>query len=54
MNSVKIVLFLWQMGVVDSLTLMQFFINCGAQYTGVAFGEVASCISDVHPRALLF
>ena len=46
-------IFLWQIGVVDSLTLMQFFINCAAQYTGLTLAEVANYMSDIRPNVLL-
>lgn len=39
MNPIKIMIFLWQLGIVDSLTFLQFCINCGAQYTGLTVAE---------------
>lgn len=33
MNSIKMMIFLWQLEIVDSLTLLQFCRNCGAQST---------------------
>lgn len=50
MNSIKIMVFLWQLGIVDSLTFLQFCINCGAQYTGLTFGGAAG---DIGPSVLL-
>ena len=46
-------IFLWQFGLVDSLTLLQFFINCGAQYTGLTLGEAAGYMGDIGPSVLL-
>jgi len=53
MNSIKIMIFLWQLGVVDSLTFLQFCINCGAQYTELTLGEAAGYMSDIGPSVLL-
>lgn len=53
MNSIKIIIFLWQLGLVDTLTLLQFCINCGAQYTGLTLGEAAGYMGDIGPSVLL-
>jgi hypothetical protein len=56
MNSIKIMIFLWQIGVVDSLTLIQFFINCGTQYAGLTLAELATYTNDasnLRPTVLL-
>ena len=53
MNSIKIMIFLWHLGVVDSLTLFQFFMNCGAQYGGVVVAEAAGSMNDIGPSVLL-
>ena len=53
MNSIKIMIFLWQLGVVDSLTLFQFCINCGAQYGGLVVAEAAGSMNDIGPSVLL-
>ena len=53
MNSLKIMIFLWQFGIIDSLTLLQFCINCGAQYTGLTFGQAAGHMGDIGPSVLL-
>jgi len=29
--TLQVMILLWQLGIVDSLTLLQFCINCGAQ-----------------------
>jgi hypothetical protein len=50
MNEIKIMIFLWQIGVVDSLTFFQFCMNCGAQYTGLTLGQAAG---DIGPSVLL-
>ena len=44
---------LWQLGIIDSLTLLQFCINCGAQYTGLTLGEAAGYMGDIGPGVLL-
>jgi len=46
-------IFLWQIGVVDSLTFFQFCMNCGAQYTGLTLGQAAGYIGDIGPSVLL-
>jgi hypothetical protein len=53
MNEIKIMIFLWQIGVVDSLTFFQFCMNCGAQYTGLTLGQAAGYIGDIGPSVLL-
>jgi hypothetical protein len=53
MNSIKIMIFLWHLGVVDSLTLFQFCINCGAQYGGLVGAEAAGSMNDIGPSVLL-
>lgn len=47
MNSIKIMVFLWQLGIVDRLTFLQFCINCGAQYKGLTLGETAGYMGDI-------
>ena len=44
---------LWQFEIIDSLTLVQFCINCGAQYTGLTLGEAAGYMGDIGPSVLL-
>ena len=44
---------LWQFGIIDSLTLFQLCINCGAQYTGLMLGEAAGYMNDIGPGVLL-
>lgn len=39
-TSLRIVLFLWQIGWVDSLTAATFFANVGAQYAGIVSGTL--------------
>ena len=51
--TLKIMIFLWQFGIVDSLTLLQFCINCGAQYTGLTLAEAAGYMGDIGPSLLL-
>jgi hypothetical protein len=53
MSSIKIMIFLWQLGIVDSLTLFQFCINCGGQYGGLVVAEAAGSINDIGPSVLL-
>ena len=53
MTALKIMIFLWQCGVVDSLTLLQFFINCGSQYSRITLAQAAGDIADIGPGALL-
>lgn len=53
MNSIKIMIFLWQLGIVDSLTFLQFCRNCGAQYTGLTLAEAVGYMNDIGPSVLL-
>ena len=52
MNPLKIMILLWQFGIIDSLTLLQFCINCGAQYTGLTLGEAAGYMGDIGPGTI--
>ena len=45
--------FLWKLGAVDSLTLLQFCANCGVQYGGLVVGEAAGYKNDIGPSVLL-
>jgi hypothetical protein len=38
-SSVKVMIFLWKIGIVDSLTLAQFLMNATAQYGGVVVAQ---------------
>ena len=53
MNSLKIMVLLWQIGTIDTLTLLQFYINCGAQYAGLTLGTAAGYMGDLGPGVLL-
>ena len=44
---------LWQVGIIDTLTLLQFYINCGAQYAGLTLGTAAGYMGDLGPGVLL-
>jgi hypothetical protein len=46
-------MFLWQLGVVDTLTAIQFCMNVGAQYAGISLGQAAGNMDDIGPRVLL-
>ena len=52
-STIQVMVLLWQLGVVDSLTLLQFCINCGAQYGGLVVGEAAGYMNDIGPSVLL-
>lgn len=53
MNALKIMVLLWQVEIIDSLTLLQFCINCGVQYTGLTLGEAARYTGDIGPGVFL-
>ena len=50
-SSIKLIYFLWQIGMVDSLTLIQFVINGGTQYTGFVIAHTVG--QNFEPSALL-
>ena len=52
-STIKVMVLLWQFGIVDSLTLLQFYINYAAQYTGLTLGEAAGYMGDIGSGALL-
>ena len=39
--------------MVDNLTLFQFCLNCGVQYTSLTFCEATGCIEEIGPGVLL-
>ena len=53
MNSIKIMIFLWQLRIVDSLTFLQFCINCGTQYTVLTLAEAIGYMNDIGSSVLL-
>ena len=44
---------LWQLGVVDTLTMLQFFINCGSQYASIVAVESTGNFSKIGLSVLL-
>ena len=53
MDSFKIMILLWQVGIIDSLTLFQFIMNCGSQYAGLTLSEATGYINDIGPGIFL-
>lgn len=50
-NSLQLMYFLWQIGIVDSLTLIQFTINGFVQYGGFVVGHTVG--QNLEPSALI-
>ena len=45
-------LFFWQIGLVDTLSLIQFCINTGSQYGAIVVASAAGNFSDIGPKVL--
>jgi hypothetical protein len=51
--SLKLMFFFWQIGFVDTLTLIQFCLNSGIQYSSIVLASCAVNFSDIRPSVLL-
>ena len=51
--SLQLMIFLWKCGIVDSLSMLQFCINCGTQYGTIVAGAAAGNFSEIGPSVLL-
>ena len=52
-NSLTLMFFFWQIGLVDIFTLIQFCINSGSQYAAVVVASASGNFSDFGPKILL-
>ena len=48
-TSLKLMLFFWQVGLVDTFSLIQFCINTGSQYVAIVVDSVKTPVLDIHP-----
>ncbi len=51
-TSLKLMLFFWQVGLVDTFSLIQFCINTGSQYGAIVAASAAGNFSDIGPKVL--
>lgn len=51
-TSLKLMLFFWQVGLVDTFSLIQFCINTGLQYGAIIVASAAGNFSDIGPKVL--
>ena len=51
-TSLKLILFFWQVGLVDTFSLIQFCINTGSQYGAIVAASAAGNFSDIGPKVL--
>ena len=51
-TSLKLMLFFWQVGLVDTFSLIQFCINTGSQYGAIVVASAAGNFSDIGPKVL--
>lgn len=51
-TSLKLMLFFWQIGFVDTFSLIQFCINTGSQYGAIVVASAAGNFSDIGPKVL--
>ena len=52
-TSLKLMIFLWKIGFIDTFSLMQFFVNTGVEYSGVVVASAAGNFSQIKSAALL-
>ena len=50
---IQVMVLLWQLKLIDSLTFIQFCINCGTQYGTIVAAEATVCIDDIGPGVIL-
>ena len=51
-TSLKLMLFFWQVGLVDTFSLIQFCINTGSQYGAIVAASAAGNFSEIGPKVL--
>jgi len=51
-SSLRLMLFFWQAGLVDTFSLLQFFINTGSQYGTIVLASAGGNFSDIGPKVL--
>lgn len=51
-TSLKLMLFFWQVGLVDTFSMIQFCINTGSQYGAIVVASAAGNFSDIGPKVL--
>lgn len=51
--SLKTMVLLWQFGLVDSLSMVQVFLNVSSQYGAIVVGAATRRYSNIGPRVLL-
>jgi hypothetical protein len=51
-TSFKLMLFFWQVGLVDTFSLIQFCVNSGSQYGAIVVASAAGNFSDIGPKVL--
>ena len=48
----QILMLFWNMGFVDTFSVLKLCINCGSQYVGVVLSSAAGNFSDIGPKVL--
>lgn len=51
-TSLKLMLFFWQAGFVDTFSLIQFCVNTGSQYWAIVVASAGDNFSDIGPKVL--
>ena len=52
-TSLKLMLVFWQVGLVDTFSMIQFCLNAGTQYGAIVVASAAGNFSDIGPKVLL-
>ena len=51
-TSLQLMLFFWQVGLVDTFSFIQFCINSGTQYGAIVLASAAGNFSEISPKVL--
>ena len=51
-TSSELMLFFWQVGLVDTFSVIQFCINIGSQYVAIVAASAVGNFSDIGPKVL--
>ena len=49
----QLLMIFWQIGVIDTFSVLKLCVNCGSQYAGIVLSSAAGNFSDIGPKVLL-
>jgi hypothetical protein len=51
-NEFQVLMIFWNMGLVDTFSVLKLCVNCDLQYMGVVLSSAAGNFSDIRPKVL--